>query len=86
LSISRVLSGTLQPEILFTSPKGEGAWAKQYGSDFWIFPNWKFDLTEKRPALEAAGYELFVSLSEPVPRGVVMKKRPGIWNWNVGLQ
>jgi putative protease len=86
LSISRVLCGGLQPEVVFTSPKGEGAWAKQHGSDYWIFPNWKFDLAEKRPALAAAGYELFISLSEPVPRGVDLKKRPGIWNWNVGLR
>jgi putative protease len=86
LSIARVLAEDLKPETLFASPKGEGAWAKQYGSDYWIFPNWKFDLTEKRPALAAAGYELFISMSEPVPRGVELKKRPGIWNWNVGLQ
>ncbi len=86
LSISRVLPETLKPETLFTSPKGEGAWARQYGSDYWIFPNWKFDLSENRPALAAAGYELFISMSEPVPRGVELKKRPGIWNWRVGLQ
>jgi putative protease len=86
LSIARVLAKNLKPETLFSSPKGEGAWAKQYGSDYWVFPNWKFDLTEKRPALAAAGYELFISMSEPVPRGVELKKRPGIWNWNVGLR
>ena len=86
LSVSRTLAENIKPEILFTSPKGEGAWAKQYGSDYWVFPNWKFDLTEKRPALEAAGYKLFVSLSEPIPKGVEMKQRPGIWNWHVGLR
>jgi len=86
LSISRVLAENLKPETLFASPKGEGAWAKQYGSDYWIFPNWKYDLGEKRAALAAAGYELLISLSEPVPRGVDLKNRPGIWNWNVGLR
>jgi putative protease len=85
LSISRVLSEDLKPETLFSSPKGEGAWVKQYGSDYWVFPNWKFNLEEKRAALEAAGYELFISLSEPLPKGVELKRRPGIWNWNVGL-
>ncbi len=86
LSISRTLAENLKQETLITSPKGEGAWAKKYGNDYWIFPNWKFDLTEKRPALEQAGYELFISLSEPVPKGVDLKKRPGIWNWSVGLR
>lgn len=86
ISISRVLSEVLETETLFTSPKGEGAWATRHGSDYWIFPDWKFDITEKRPELEAAGYRLFVSLSEPVPKGVHLKKRPGLWNWNVGLR
>jgi putative protease len=86
LSISRVLADSIKPETLFASPKGEGAWARRYGNDYWIFPDWKFDLTEKRPALAAAGYELFISMSEPVPRGMGLKKRPGVWNWKVGLQ
>jgi len=85
LCVSRGLSEKIKPEILFTSPKGEGAWVKKHGSDYWIFPNWRFDLAEKQSALQAAGFELFISLHEPVPKGVEMKKRPGLWNWDVGL-
>ncbi len=85
LSISRSLSAELKPEALFISPKGEGAWVKKHGSDYWVFPNWNHDLTEKRPVLQAAGFKLFISLRESVPKGIKMKNRPGIWNWDVGL-
>lgn len=85
LCVSRSLSEKLKPETLFISPKGEGAWVRRHGSDYWVFPNWNYDLTEKRPMLQAAGFELFVSLREPLPKGVEMKKRPGVWNWDVGL-
>ncbi len=86
LSISRCLADTLLPEVLFTSPKGEGAWARRQGSDYWIYPDWKLDLSEKQRDLAQAGYRMFVHLSEPPPRGVSFKRRPGLWNWEVGLR
>ena len=51
LSIARILSQTLKPDVLFSSPKGEGAWARQHGSNYFLYPNWELDLSEKaRPA------------------------------------
>ncbi len=29
---------------------------------------------------------MFVHLAEPVPSKVKMKKRPGLWNWNLKLK
>ncbi|NOY69808.1 MAG: U32 family peptidase [Deltaproteobacteria bacterium] len=86
LSVSRTVSGSIKPGILFKSPKGEGGWVSRNGSDYWIFPDWKLDLTPVRGALEKMGYRLFVTIIEPLPRGISMKKRPGMWNWKLGVK
>jgi putative protease len=85
LCISRALSNELETETSFTSPKGEAAWVKKYDSNYWVYPNWKLDLRTHRKALEKAGYRLFVHLTEPIPKDVVLKKRPGLWNWELEL-
>lgn len=85
LTISRIVSEEVKPECAFTSPKGEQAWVSKYGPNFWLFPNWKIDLTEKKGELQRAGYSMFVHLEEPIPEGIEMKKREGIWNWDLSL-
>jgi putative protease len=85
LCISRVLSDHLKPWEPFASPKGEEAWAEKYGSEYWVYPNWQLDIRGKKKVLEKAGYRLFVHLFEPLPKGVQLKKRPGMWNWNLNL-
>jgi U32 family peptidase len=85
LTMSRVLSDQIEPVCAFTSPKGEQAWIKRYGSNFWVYPNWKIDLTEKKKELQKAGCSMFIHLAEPVPDGIEMKTRKGLWNWDLGL-
>jgi putative protease len=58
---------------------------KRLDGNYWVFPNWKLDLSPKRAALKRAGYRLFVRLTEPVPKAVKLKNRPGLWNWDLGL-
>jgi putative protease len=86
LCISRTLADGVRLREPFTSPRDEMAWADRHGPDYWIYPNWKLDLSEKRKLLERAGIEMFVHLDEPVPKAVTIKKRPGLWNWTVGLK
>ncbi|MDO9566356.1 MAG: peptidase U32 family protein [Candidatus Desulfaltia sp.] len=86
LSISRIISSKFETDTDFTSPKGEHGWVKKYGSDFWVYPNWKLDISSKKDELKKAGYLLFVNLIEPVPAEVKMKKRPGLWNWDLKLK
>jgi len=86
LCVSRIISDDLKTAQLFNSPRGEQAWARQYGSDFWVFPNWQVDLTPKTEALKKAGYKMLVHLSEPLPKKVKLKQRPGLWNWEIGLK
>ncbi len=85
LCVSRTLSGELKTDRPFMSPKGEEAWAVAHGSNIWVYPNWIVDLRSKKDELEAAGYRLFVHLEEPLPKGVRMKNRPGLWNWDLTL-
>ncbi|MBU4012871.1 MAG: U32 family peptidase [Proteobacteria bacterium] len=85
LSISRFLAEDVKTEHLFSSPKGEHAWVKKYGSEFWVYPNWELDLRDKKEMLKKAGYSLFVNIIEPLPKEVKMKKRPGLWNWDLDL-
>lgn len=86
LSVSRTVSGDFKTGALFKSPRGEGGWVARNGSDYWIFADWKLDLTPVRGALEKMGYRLFVTIDEPLPRGISMKKRPGMWNWKLGIK
>ena len=86
LCISRTLADDLRLRVPFDSPRGEQAWADQHGPDYWIFPNWRLDITEKRTILQQAGMQMFAHLDEPVPPAVTLKNRPGLWNWKIGLQ
>jgi putative protease len=86
LCVSRTLAEDLNADRLFDSPKGEQAWARRVGADVWVFPNWPLDLTAKTDLLKKAGYQLLVHLSEPLPQNIRLKDRPGLWNWDIGLQ
>lgn len=85
LCVSRVIAEDLPVETAFSSPKGEEAWVRQYGESYWVFPNWKLDIRLQKAELLRTGYRLFVELEEPVPNGVVLKSRPGLWNWDLKL-
>ena len=86
LCVARTLSDDVQQNKAFSSPMGEQAWATRHGPDYWIYPNWKLDLRVHKKALHKAGYALFVDLVETLPKGVKMKKRKGLWNWDTKLR
>jgi putative protease len=86
LALSRVLSDAVDPGQPFTSPRGEQAWVQRREDTFWVFPNWRLDLSGQRRLLEKAGYRWFAHLEEPLPKTVKLKNRPGMWNWKVGLK
>jgi putative protease len=86
LCVSRAKAQDLNIDEPFTSPRGEQAWLTRYGRDYWLFPNWKLDLLVHKPELQNAGYSLFVHLNEPLPKTVKLKRRPGLWNWNLNLR
>ncbi|MDA8141444.1 MAG: U32 family peptidase [Desulfobacteraceae bacterium] len=84
--VSRVLAEDLKPGQTFVSPKGEEGWVQRYGELYWIFPNWPIQLQSAQNTLTKAGYRLLVHLEEPIPKSVQIKKRPGKWNWEIGLK
>ncbi len=86
LCTSRTIAQQIKVNEPFVSPRGEVAWAAKHGWDYWIYPNWKLDLSSKREILLQAGYRCFVHLLEPIPQKIAMKKRPGLWNWAVGMR
>ena len=86
LCVARSITPGIQLDKPFASPRGEQAWATRYGSDYWVYPNWKLDLQTHKKVLQKAGYSLFVNLFEPVPKKVKLKKRPGVWNWQHSLK
>ena len=86
LCVSRTLADDMKTGTVFNSPKGERAWVKKYGTDFWVYPNWKLDISSKKKELIRAGYRMLVNIIEPIPSGVKMKERPGLWNWDVSLK
>ena len=86
LCLSRTLSQQMGLDEPFVSPRGETAWVSKHGPTYWVYPNWRLDISGKREQLFRAGYRCFVHLRETVPRQVVVKKRPGLWNWKVGMR
>jgi putative protease len=86
LCVSRTKAQALEINEPFTSPRGEAAWLAQHGSGYWLYPNWKLDLLAHQNELQKAGYSLFVHLNEPLPKKVKLKRRPGLWNWDLSLR
>ncbi len=86
LCLARTAHGELRMQTAFASPKGEAAWSVRHGPDVWVYPNWTLDLSGREADLVAAGYRLLVRLEEPVPPGISIKRRPGLWNWDLGLR
>jgi putative protease len=86
LCISRISLKAFKPNIPFKSPRGEAAWIRRYDQNQWVYPNWAIDISDKRRVLVRSGYSLFIHLPEPVPPTVKIKKRPGKWNWDIGLR
>jgi len=84
--VSRVLADGLKTDQPFVSPKGEQGWVRQYSRLYWVYPNWPVDLRALQDPLQKAGYRMFVHLDEPVPRPVKIKRRPGLWNLDIGLR
>lgn len=85
LCISRIRTETVAEGIPFVSPKGEQTWLRRYDDNCWIFPNWRLDLISKKQALLKSGFAMFVTFVEPLPPKVRVKKRPGLWNWDLDL-
>lgn len=85
LCLSRTAPSDINPEKPFFSPRKEASWIVQHDGSFWVYPNWYVDILDHRRQLEKAGYSFFIRLSDPLPAGVHLKKRPGGWNWENGL-
>lgn len=85
LCVSRWRAEELRLDTPLTSPKEEIAWARQYGQNFWVFPDWTLDLRPHQPRLESAGYRLFIELEEKLPPGLGQRPRTSPFNWNLRL-
>ncbi len=85
LALARIVNPELKQEEPFISPKKEQSWTVRHDGLTWVYPNWRLDLGEKKRELANAGYSLFVTLDERIPRGVELRKRPGLWNWDLQL-
>ncbi|TYT74586.1 peptidase U32 family protein [Desulfobotulus mexicanus] len=83
LAISRI--SVLEPGESLISPMDEKLWGRKYGENQWLFPDWQYDIREKKVELERAGYRYFVHMEEILPKGMEFRKRPGLWNWNLRL-
>ncbi len=85
LCVSRTLAEEVKPNEPLTSPMGEIAWVRRHGQNVWVYPGWPVNLAEHRPELEAAGYELFVRLNEPLPPNVRAERSASTFNWGLTL-
>ena len=86
LCVARISGENIKLNQPFVSPKGEQAWISKNDSTFWVYPNWIIDLDKKKNILKSAGYSLFITIKEPIPREITIKKRQGTWNWELGLR
>ncbi len=74
------LSG-LKANEAFQSPMREQFWARHYGQNLWIYPNWLLDLTDHAPELENAGYSYLVRMDEAYPHDLPQARRTTEFNW-----
>lgn len=85
LCVSRIMAPGLKEQTSIESPKGEVMWTRKYGQLYWTFPGWALDLSSKWDQVAAAGYALVARMHEPLPRRIILKERPGLWNWDLRL-
>ncbi len=85
LALSRIAPEQIRLNQPFMSPKGEGAWMGKINDIYALFPQWCLDIREKKKELIQSGYAMFIHMEQPLPRGMSMKKRPGLWNWDLKL-
>lgn len=85
LGVSRIISNELKLNQAFISPMGETAWASKHGNCYYIYPNWILDLKSQQKQMADAGYTVFAHIREAIPKGIKLKKRAGLWNWNLKL-
>ncbi len=78
------LSG-LKANEAFQSPMREQFWARHYGQNLWIYPNWMYDITDKVQELEKAGYSFLVKMQEAMPHDLPEAKRVSSFNWDNDL-
>lgn len=86
MCLARIRPEDLRIDRPFTSPKGEQAWVTRHNDNFWVYPNWRLDLSRQQPELVRAGYRWFVQMEESLPKGIKIKARPGVWNYKIGLK
>jgi putative protease len=86
LCVARVGAEDLRLDQVFSSPRGEQSWVSRPDDNFWVYPNWHLDLSRQQPELARAGYRWFVQIEEPLPKGIRIKSRPGVWNYMHGLK
>jgi U32 family peptidase len=58
LCISRIKSGALKTDTVFSSPKKELAWVQAYDDNYWVYPEWPVDLRDCTDQLKKAGYKI----------------------------
>ena len=85
MGISRFSTAGTKSQQLFSSPKGEDFWHRQYGQNAWVYPAWPLDISEKQHLLEQAGYTTFITLQEHPPQALKTPKRTSQFNWDLGL-
>ncbi len=85
LSISRIISDDIRLDQNFSSPMGENCWVSKQDENYWVFPGWELDLSRQKEEMKMAGYSFFINIDEDIPKKIIMKKRPGLWNWKLRL-
>ncbi len=85
LAISRIISPDMSQDLPFLSPMGEPAWISKRDNNYWIFPGWRLNFAPMKEILFQAGYRYFITMEEPVNKEISLKKRPGLWNWDLTL-
>ncbi len=78
------LSG-LKANEAFQSPMREQFWARHYGQNLWIYPNWLLDITGHATELENAGYSFLVRMDEAYPHDLPEARRTTEFNWSNSL-
>lgn len=75
------LSGLKANEV-FQSPMREKFWARHYGQNLWIYPQWLLDITSHTQELESAGYSFLVRMEEAYPHDLPEATRTSEFNWS----
>lgn len=85
IGITRFTPVGFNQKHVFTSTQKESFWVRKYGANYWYYPTWELDLSQKEQELQSFGYTFFVHIQEFPSQEYTTTRKTSTFNWDLQL-